>query len=127
MRVLLACLLLPLVASGCILSRNSLNQPLTTAEMGSLVPGESTAADVVAKLGAPNEVVQLARRSAYRYDFTRSKNAGLFLFIVNFRNTDTRQDRVWVFFDEENVLTHLSSTFQADGVEWAFPWEDVYD
>ena len=88
---------------------------------------EASAAEVVAKLGAPTEVVQLGRRSAYRYDATRTKSTVLFLGIVNFANQDARQDRVWLFFDDKDVLLHYGATLSTHRTQYALPWEDVHE
>jgi hypothetical protein len=82
---------------------------------------------VVDRLGAPVDVVQLGRRSAYRYQFTSSKREVLFLLVLGLYNQDTRSDRIWVFFDEKQVLTHVGSTFQGAETEYAMPWEDLHD
>jgi len=113
-------LVLPLLAltPGCLLSNSKVNQALDPAAMETLKPGASTADDVLAVLGAPNDVVQLGHRSAWRYDRSRTKDSGLFLIVFNMRHTDARQDRIWVFFDEEDRLTHVGGTFQADDVEY---------
>ena len=58
------------LAPGCLISRTTVDQPLDSAALTALEPGTSTAADVVAALGAPDEVVQLGRRSAYRFDYS---------------------------------------------------------
>lgn len=111
--------------SSCFLSRAHVNGPLENELIASrLVPGKTTAAEVVAFLGAPNEVVQLGRRSAYRYEFTRQKTAGLTLIVFTMVNNDTQSDRAWLFFDENDVLSHVGSTLQAGDVEWKLPWSD---
>jgi outer membrane protein assembly factor BamE (lipoprotein component of BamABCDE complex) len=120
--ILAACLL-----CACAFVRTNENEPLVQAELQALVPGTTTAREVVEHLGAPTEVVQLGRRSAYLYQFTGSKRAVLFLLVLGFYNDDTRSDRVWVFFDEDQVLSHVGSTFQGEEVEYAMPWEDLYD
>jgi len=119
-------LLLPL-ATGCALGRSSINQPVPAAALERLVPGKSTAADVVAELGAPVDVVQLGKRSAYRFEHQRSKNTGLFLLVVIVFNQDTRQDRVWAFFDENDVLTHFGATLTAKDARYALPWQDIHE
>lgn len=121
---LLLALVLP---AGCLMSRERVNEPLDPVVLQSLEPGKSTGADVAALLGAPSEVVQLGRRSAWRYDFGLTKRAGLFLILLVLQNVDARSDRVWVFFDEAGVLTHLGSTFQSEHTEYAMPWEDLED
>ena len=123
--VLLA--LLSFCASGCFLMRTTLNEPLERQDVGRLQPGTTTAAQVVDLLGAPMDVVQLGRRSAYRYEFTKKKRAGFFIVVLGLFNEDTRSDRIWVFFDEDQVLTHVGATFAGDDTRWAMPWSDVHE
>lgn len=122
--VLIAALLL---TPSCFLSRNSSNEPLRAERVRTLQPGTSTAAQVAETLGAPNEVVQLGRRMAWRYDFTNAKTAGFTILIVTLINEDKRTDRAWLFFDENNVLQFAGSTFEAAHAEYAMPWQDVHD
>lgn len=113
--------------SGCALAHTTINEPLSYAQVQQLEPGTTTAKDAVKILGAPADVVQLGRRSAYRYDHRNSKRAGLFLVLLILFNEDTRTDRVWLFFDENEVLTHLGATFAANQTEYAMPWTDVHE
>tara|TARA_R110002094_G_scaffold27834_21_gene40864 strand:- start:443 stop:877 length:435 start_codon:yes stop_codon:yes gene_type:complete len=122
---LLLVALLPI--AGCALARQDLNDPLDATVIKQLVPGQTTAREVVEKLGGPNEVVQLGRRTAYRYDSSTSKSALFSLLLVTFANQDTRQDRLWVFFDEDNNLTHFGATYGSHRTQYAMPWEDVHE
>jgi hypothetical protein len=70
-------------------------------------------------------VVQLGRRSAWRYDFTNSKRAGFSIVVVTLLNEDSRSDRAWLFFDENLVLIGAGSTLQADASEFAMPWSKI--
>lgn len=114
------------LSSGCFTGRDTTNEPLDAEKIASLEPGETRASDVVELLGAPTEVVQLARRSAYRYDYTNRKRYGLFLIVANFLNEDTRSDRLWVFFDENQVLSHFGATLQGDASVYAMPWDPIH-
>jgi outer membrane protein assembly factor BamE (lipoprotein component of BamABCDE complex) len=116
-------LLLALFTASCAVARQRENDPIPAMQVEALAIGDS-AERVVELLGAPTEVVQLGRRTAYRYDFTQTKSAGLFLLVVGFFNQDTHQDRVWVFLDEEQVVTHVGSTLAADEAEYAMPWSE---
>jgi outer membrane protein assembly factor BamE (lipoprotein component of BamABCDE complex) len=120
--------LLPLLlcAPACFLSRDTINQPIVQQKLGTLVPGTSTASQVVETLGAPSEVVQLGKNTAYRYDFTTIKRAGFSIIIVTFLNQDTCQDRVWLFFDTAGVLTHMGATLDADKAEYVMPWMETH-
>ena len=120
-------LLLLVFAPACGIARQATNDPLDAVAIKQLVPGRTTAREVVERLGGPNEVVQLGRRTAYRYDSAKTKSAVLFLLLVNFANQDTRQDRLWVFFDESDVLTHYGATYGTHRTQYAMPWEDVHE
>lgn len=119
-------LVLPTFTS-CFLSRNTQNAPLQSKRMDVLKPGTSTAAEVATTLGAPNEVVQLGKRMAWRYDFTAAKTTGFSIIILTLVNEDARSDRAWLFFDENSVLQYSGRTLEADGVEYAMPWQDLED
>jgi hypothetical protein len=121
--LVLSFLLLP----ACGFARTTVNRPLDATALQALQPGTSTATDVVQALGAPVDVVQLGKRSAYRYDFTSSKRSVLFLVVLGFYNIDTRADRAWVFFDENQVLSHVGITLEGDQTEYAMPWQEIHD
>ncbi len=114
-------LALSLVLPGCFLSRADVNAPIPRDRVENLQPGVHSAQHVTELLGAPVEVVQLARRSAYRYEYDRIKTTGFYALIVGLRGVDQRSDRVWVFFDEQNILTHVGSTFEGDDAEFELP------
>jgi hypothetical protein len=124
-RSLLALLLF--LAPACAVARSSENRPLDVGLLRALNPGTTTAREAVELLGAPVDVVQLGKRSAYRYQFTSIKRAGLVLVVVNLFNQDMRTDLAWLFFDENQVLTHLGVTLEGDRTEYAMPWEDLHD
>jgi len=69
--------------------------------------------------------VQLWKQSAYRYESTTTKDAGLWLLVVGLFNSDAHADRAWVFFDEQGLLTHVGATLAADEAEYALPWMEI--
>jgi hypothetical protein len=122
----LACLFL-LSLQSCFLARTGVNEPIDPAVVRSIKPGTS-AKEVVAKMGAPDEVVQLGRRTAYRYSHVVEKGTGSYWVILGLYNEDSRRDMAWFFFDENESLTHMGSTFQSHRASFhALPWTDVYD
>ncbi len=38
-----------------------------------------------------------------------------------------RTDRLWVFFDEKDVLTHCGATYGTHRTQYALPWESVHE
>jgi outer membrane protein assembly factor BamE (lipoprotein component of BamABCDE complex) len=117
-------LALAVLLPGCWLNRRQTNAPLPVDSVRAIETGSTTAGEVVDLLGAPTEVVQLGRRSAYRFDHTTEKGALMWLGVVVVGNNDTRQDRVWVWFDENDVVTHVAGTFQAADAEYSMPWSE---
>ena len=117
-----ACLVLAASLTSCGLYTRSSNEPLDAATIKSLQPGKTTAKDVAEKLGAPSDVVELGKGSAWLYDHSKSKTAGLFLVLLVMASSDERSDRLWVFFDERGVLTHYGATLAAKRSEFSLPW-----
>jgi hypothetical protein len=124
-RLLLLSLLSTLAA--CVIGRQETNEPLDPVVVQTLRPGTTTARQVTERLGAPTEVVQLGRRVAYRYDAGNSKSSMLILLLFNMIGEDTRSDRLWVFFDDRDVLTHYGVSYATHRTQYALPWEDVHE
>ena len=127
MRNVLSTAVALLLGPGCYLSRNFVNEPIERERVARLVPGTTTAEQALALLGAPTEVVQLGKRSAWRYEHTQVKQAGLWLFVLGTLNTDSQSDRAWLFFDENDVLKHSGATLSAGSAEWSMPWQDSHE
>lgn len=115
-----AALLLALLP-GCFLSRSRANPPIAPEQVAAIEPGVSTADDVARLLGAPNEVVQLGRRSAWKYEHLVEKQSAAFLVVLGLRGVDTQADRVWVFYDEDDRVLHVGSMFEAGEAEYDVP------
>ncbi len=120
-------LIFPLFLGSCFINRQSSGEPFSAKLLRAFQPGKTEAKDVVAKLGAPSNIVRLNEGSAYVYEHTQGKTAGVFLLAVFVANTDQRADRVWFFFDKNDRLTHMGATLAASRSEYSMPWEDLYD
>ncbi len=116
-----AAAILALSVQSCVVSRSVTNPAIPAESVAQILPGQSTADDVARLLGAPNEVVQLGRKTAWRYEHTVEKQSGLFLVLLGLRGVDTQADRVWVFFDEEDNVSHIGSLLQAAEAEYDLP------
>ncbi len=121
--VLLGLLLLP----SCFVSRSVENEPLSLTRVDQLEPGVTTARQAVELMGAPIDIVQLGKRSAYLYRHTAQKRSGLLLVVVGLFHEDTRSDFVWLFFDENELLSHVGSTFASHRVQYGMPWNELHD
>lgn len=121
----LSLVLLGLLPS-CFLARTTTNEPLVAARLETLKPGTTTAQQVLDHLGAPHDVVQLGKRSAWRYDHVNSKRAGFTVIVLTLLNEDSRSDRTWLFFDENLVLIAAGSTLEAQASEFSMPWTELH-
>lgn len=148
---LVAAALLTTSTTGCILGRTRDEVPLDPARVAMIVPGKTTKRDVVELLGAPtyvndriglrvvgrpdgldgsavgplvDELVRSPLDHSYTYEYTDTKSASLYLLVVSFTNQETRRDRVVVFFDDDGVVTHLGSSFNARDVAFRLPTSD---
>lgn len=119
--------LLACASGGCLLGRSSTNEPLEPSLLALLEPGKSTAGDVTEVLGGPSQIVELGNRTAYLYEYRVTKAASVLLLLVNMATLDSRTDRIWVFFDEDLVLTHYGATLTGHRAQYALPWNDIHD
>ena len=61
---------------------------------------------------------------SYTYEYTDTKSASLYLLVVSFTNTETKRDRVVVFFDEKGLVSHIGTSLNAKDVEFRLPTSD---
>lgn len=137
-----------LLSSGCILGRTRDEVPIDPERVARIVPGKTTKREVVELLGAPtyvndriglrlvgkpagldgdnvgplvDELVRSPLDHSYTYEYSDTKSASLYLLVISFTNQETRRDRVVVFFDDQGVVSHLGSSFNARDVEFRLP------
>ncbi len=113
--------------AACAFYRSNQNDPLYPQVIARLEPGRTTALEAVRLLGGPSQVIQLGERSAYRYDHSIMKGTALILVVFNLGHVDTREDRLWLFFDANDVLTHVGSSLGAHRAQYAMPWENIHE
>lgn len=74
-----------------------------------LVKGQSTRGDVLAKLGPPSQIISLQDETVLYYLFEHAQGNGLILVLYNRFDTQTKYDRAVFFFNENDVLTDYAS------------------
>lgn len=111
---------LALALPSCFLSESEVDQALDAKAIATIQPGAS-AADVSRALGAPTRVVELGQGSAWLYEHVVEKQAAAFFLVLGLRGVDSQADRCWVFFNADNVVTHIGATLQADQADYDVP------
>ena len=117
----LAALLLGLGASsgGCSVVRITLNTPLSPQDVAFIVPGETTLADVVQRLGAPDNLADSSTGFVATYRFLDLKYSRLnFGWLVKFwspvdpdliiSRTGFGTDALQVLYDANGIVTQHS-------------------
>lgn len=66
-------LVIMLALSGCEFRRIAINDPIRTDDVAFIVPGHTTRSEVVAKLGAPDEIAGSDEQAVFRYRFRVAK------------------------------------------------------
>jgi len=84
--------------------------------------GKTSASEVTLLFGPPNKIVKLSNGNAYMYDRSIKKATGLWLVLVSFGNLETQYDRIVFFINNNDVVTHYGSSFNAGTVSYAMPF-----
>jgi outer membrane protein assembly factor BamE (lipoprotein component of BamABCDE complex) len=103
-------------------AKNKNYHPFNPEGLNKLTSGKSTANQVTKILGAPSEIVKLSNGNAYIYRRSLSKGTGLWLLIVSFGNYEKRYDRIVIFFDKKNIMTHYGVTLDAHKAAYELPF-----
>ena len=109
---------LPQVLGGCAQYRNDRGVEVNwqPAALAGLARGETTRAEVLARLGPPSQVIANGDETVLYYLNEHAEGEGLLLVLYNRFDVATRYDRAIFFFDAGNRLT--------DYATWLRPMSD---
>ena len=116
-------MLLIFILSGCaVFGKGKDFKPFDQAALQQVTPGATTAAEVTRLFGPPAKIVKLSNGNAYMYERSTEKLTGLWLVVVTFANWDTQHDRVVFFVNNQDVVTHVGSSFTAEAASYGMPF-----
>ena len=104
------------------MGKNKDYQSFDSGGLEGLVPGQTTAGEVSRIFGAPTQVVKMSNGNSYVYKRSVAKGTALWLLIVSFGNYDKQYDQMVFFFDNDDVLTHYGTRFNAGEASYALPF-----
>jgi outer membrane protein assembly factor BamE (lipoprotein component of BamABCDE complex) len=112
------CLLwaLLLALSGCAFSRGELGTALKPEDIAAIRKGQTTEAQVVALLGAPDDVREIGRRELFHYYRYVLKHAT----VVVFSRANIASDQVYVLFDERGIVDDVITGDRTDQLRFQF-------
>ena len=122
-RFLTGVLLTVWICTGCaIFGRGKEFKPFDENSLKEVTAGKTTAAEVTQLFGPPNQIVRLSNGNAYIYERSIQKATGLWLILLSFGNWDRQYDRMVFFINNEDVVTHIGSSFKAETASYGMPF-----
>jgi outer membrane protein assembly factor BamE (lipoprotein component of BamABCDE complex) len=107
--------LLPGLA-GCAFSRGELGTALKADDIAQIKKGQTTEAQVVALLGAPDDIREIGKRELFHYYRYVLKHAT----VVVFSRANIASDQVYVLFDEHGVVDEVITGDRTDQLKFQF-------
>ena len=110
-RIMSRIIVAALILTGCVQfeARRGIEVAWYDDVVNNLKPGESTRADVLARLGPPSQVIALENETVLYYLFEKTEGEAAILILYNSVDIGTLYDRAIFFFDENDVLSDYST------------------
>jgi len=116
-------MLVAYVCMGCaVFGRGKDFTPFDENSLNQVTTGTTSAGEVTRLFGPPNKVVKLSNGNAYVYERSIEKATGLWLVVLSFGNWDKQYDRIVFFINNDDVVTHFGSSFNAETASYAMPF-----
>lgn len=109
-------LLAAFLLAGCAFSRGELGTAIKADDVAQIKKGQTTEAQVVALLGAPDEIRELGRREFFHYYRYVLKHAT----VIVFSRANIASDEVYVLFDEHGVVDQVITGNRTDRLKFQF-------
>jgi outer membrane protein assembly factor BamE (lipoprotein component of BamABCDE complex) len=102
--------------AGCAFSRGELGTALKAEDIAQIKKGQTTEAQVVALLGAPDDIREIGKRELFHYYRYVLKHAT----VVVFSRANIASDQVYVLFDEHGVVDEVITGDRTDQLKFQF-------
>lgn len=116
----IALLVLAILIQGCAFSRGTLGDEIKADGVAALHKGETTKAEVINLLGAPDRLVQLNGRDVFQYYRYDAKAGSLLLIVLNFTRLSIKSDDLFVVLNQDGLVEDVISSRRTDGLKFRF-------
>jgi outer membrane protein assembly factor BamE (lipoprotein component of BamABCDE complex) len=106
--------------NGCAYSRGTLGDEFRDEDVAAIKKGETNRAQVVAKLGAPDRIVQANGHDIFQYYRYDIKGGSLLLILVNFSRLNIKSDDLYVLFNQNGVVDDVVSGKRTNRLTFQF-------
>src|SRR5690348_13192652 len=89
---------------GCSFSRATLGDEFNASQIETIKKGETSRADVVAILGAPDRVLPMNGQELFQYYRYDAKAGSLLLILLNFVRLNIKSDDLYIWFNREGIV-----------------------
>lgn len=103
-------------ASGCAFSRGDLGVPLNDSNVSAIKKGQTTEAQVVAMLGAPDSIQEINHREVFHYYRYTLKHGTILVF----SRVNVASDDLYVFFDQDQVAEQVLVGSRTNNLKFEF-------
>lgn len=116
------CILLMCTAllSACSFNRGTIGDELKPEDVGTIKKGVSTRGDVVARMGAPDRIVEANGHEIFQYYRYDIKAKGLFLVLLNFSRVNIKSDDLYILLNKDGVVDDVVFGKRTDRMEFQF-------
>lgn len=126
MRNCLFGMLIPLVltsALGCAFGRATLGDTIKQENVAALTKGVTSRSEVVARIGAPDRILQANGREVFQYYHYDLKSSSLLLLLVNFSRINIKSDDLYVLINHDGLIDDVLYGRRTDQLEFqAWPF-----
>jgi outer membrane protein assembly factor BamE (lipoprotein component of BamABCDE complex) len=89
---------------GCSFSRGTLGDEFNADQIATIKKGETSKADVLTVLGAPDRVLPMNGQELFQYYRYDAKGGSLLLILVNFARLNIKSDDLYIWFNREGIV-----------------------
>ncbi|MFM8552033.1 MAG: hypothetical protein ACKOCD_06945 [Nitrospiraceae bacterium] len=113
------------ILSGCSFNRGTIGDELKPDDVSTIKKGVSTRGDIVAKLGAPDRIVQANGHEIFQYYRYDIKAKGLFLILLNLSRVNIKSDDLYILLNKDGIVDEVVFGKRTDRLEFQFwPFDD---
>ncbi len=102
------------VAPGCAFGRATLGDRIKQEDLAAITKGVTSRAEVVARIGAPDRMLQANGQEILQYYHYDLKSSSLFLLLVNFSRFNIKSDDLYILINREGLVDDVLSGRRTD-------------
>lgn len=107
-------------AMGCSFSRGTLGDEFNASQIATIKKGETSKADVVTVLGAPDRVLPMNGQELFQYYRYDAKAGSLLLILVNFARLNIKSDDLYIWFNREGIVQDVIFGKRTEALKFQF-------